>query len=30
MLPGGLEIPFPSHAVPQLGRTFRFSIAASF
>ena len=30
MLPGGLEIPFPSHAVPQLGRTIRVSFAASF
>ena len=29
-LPGGLEIPFPSHAVPQIGRTFRVAVGASF
>jgi outer membrane receptor for ferrienterochelin and colicins len=30
LLPGGLEIPFPNHAVPQLGRTLRLSFSASF
>jgi hypothetical protein len=30
LLPGGLEIPFPSHAVPQIGRTFRVAAGASF
>ncbi len=30
LLPGGLEIPFPNHAVPQLGRTFRITANASF
>ena len=30
LLPGGLELPFPSHAVPQLGRTLRVTAAASF
>jgi outer membrane receptor protein involved in Fe transport len=30
LMPGGLEIPFPSHAVPQLGRTFRVSVGAAF
>ena len=29
-LPGGPEIPFPGHAVPQIGRTLRLQIAASF
>ena len=30
LLPAGPEIPFPGHAVPQLGRSLRLSIAASF
>jgi outer membrane receptor protein involved in Fe transport len=30
LLPGGLEIPFPNHAVPQLGRTIRVQLASSF
>jgi outer membrane receptor protein involved in Fe transport len=30
LLPGGLEIPFQSHAVPQLGRTFRVAVGAAF
>ena len=30
LLPGGLEIPFANHAVPQIGRTIRVSAAASF
>ncbi|HEX9579376.1 MAG TPA: TonB-dependent receptor [Myxococcales bacterium] len=30
LLPGGLEIPFQSHAVPQIGRTFRVAAGASF
>ena len=29
-LPGGPEIPFPGHAVPQIGRTLRLQLAASF
>src|SRR5262249_22254411 len=29
-LPAGPEIAFPSHAVPQLGRTLRLSLAATF
>jgi len=29
-LPGGPEIPFPGHAVPQIGRTLRLQISASF
>jgi outer membrane receptor for ferrienterochelin and colicins len=29
-LPGGPEIPFPGHAVPQVGRTLRLQLAASF
>ena len=30
LLPGGPEIPFPGHAVPQIGRTLRVQLAASF
>jgi outer membrane receptor protein involved in Fe transport len=29
-LPAGPEIPFPGHAVPQLGRALRLSLAATF
>ncbi|HKB75052.1 MAG TPA: TonB-dependent receptor [Myxococcales bacterium] len=29
-LPGGPEIPFPGHAVPQIGRTLRLQVGASF
>jgi outer membrane receptor for ferrienterochelin and colicins len=29
-VPGGPEIPFPGHAVPQVGRTLRLQAAASF
>ncbi len=29
-LPGGPDIPFPNHAVPQLGRMLRLQLAASF
>ena len=28
--PAGLEVPFPLHAVPQQGRTFRVSISGAF
>ena len=28
--PGGLEIPFPNHAVPQVGRTVRLTAAITF
>ena len=30
VLPAGPEIPFPGHAVPQIGRTLRLQLSASF
>jgi hypothetical protein len=30
LLPGGPDIPFPSHAVPQIGRTLRLQLAATY
>jgi outer membrane receptor protein involved in Fe transport len=30
LVPAGLEVPFPGHAVPQLGRTIRVQLGAAF